>query len=102
MTIFISIPVSGEDIQKQREHADHVKAALSRAGHKPVNPFEIFCGDNPSYKDHLQYGIRALMDCQAVYLCKGWMFSRGCRIEACVAKEFGLQIMKEDQNIKAQ
>lgn len=98
MTVYISIPISGLDIHKQREHADRVKAALSRAGHKPVNPFENYCGENPTYKDHLQYGIRALMDCDAIYLCSGWQFSRGCRIEACVAKEFGLQIMKEDQN----
>lgn len=95
MRIYISIPISGHDESKVREHADIVKASLSRAGHTPVNPFEIYCGKNPNYADYLCHDLRALADCDAIFMCKGWQFSRGCRIERTFAEEFGKQVMYE-------
>lgn len=97
MKVYISLPISGKDIDRQREHADRMKAALSRAGHKPVNPFENYCGDNPTYADYLCYDLRILADCDAIMLCDGWQFSRGCRIERMFAEEFGKHIMYESQ-----
>ena len=98
MKVYISIPISGHDEKKVREHADIVKASLSRAGHTPVNPFDIYVGDSPSYADCLCADLRALADCDAIFLCDGWQFSRGCRIEANFAKEFGKQFMYESQS----
>lgn len=98
MKIYISLPITGHDETEVRQHADLIKAALSRAGHTPVSPFDIFAGKNPSYVDYLCSDLQALAGCDAIMLCDGWQFSRGCRIEACVAKEFGLQIMHERQN----
>lgn len=97
MTIYISLPITGHDEQKQREKADLVKAMLSRTGHKPVSPFDIYTGKNPKYEDYLCCDLRALADCDAIYLCEGWQFSRGCRIEANFAKEFEKQFMFEKQ-----
>lgn len=99
MTIYISLPITGREVQA-RQHADLVKAMLSRAGHKPVNPFEIYAGKKPTYADHLCCDLRALADCDAIFLCKGWQFSRGCRIERTFAEEFGLQIMNENASEK--
>lgn len=93
--IYISIPITGHDEKRVREHADLVKAALSRAGHDPVNPFEIYHGKNPDYADYLCEDLRALAACDAIYLCNGWQFSRGCRIEANFAQEFDKEVMYE-------
>ncbi|MBD5381927.1 DUF4406 domain-containing protein [Clavibacter sp.] len=100
MKIYISLPISNRDINDAREHADLVKSALSRAGHDIVNPFEIYCGKNPSYADYLCADLRALADCDAIFLCKEWQFSRGCRIERTFAEEFGLQVMYEESGEK--
>lgn len=81
MRVYISIPITDKDEQKQREHADLTKAMLSRVGHTPISPFDIYAGKNPKYEDYLCYDLRALADCDAIYLCEGWQFSRGCRIE---------------------
>lgn len=97
MKVYISIPISGRDIAEVREHADLIKASLSRVGHKVINPFEIYAGNNPTYADYLCSDLRALADCDAIFLCKGWQFSRGCRIERNFADEFLLQIMYEEQ-----
>lgn len=95
MKVYISLPISNKDEVEAREHADLTKAMLGRAGHDPVNPFDIYCGKNPSYADYLCSDLRALADCDAIYLCEEWQFSRGCRIEANFANEFGKTIMYE-------
>lgn len=96
MTIYISLPITGRE-SDAHERADLMKAALSRAGHKPVSPFDIYAGENPVYADYLCADLRALSGCDAIMLCDGWQFSKGCRIEANFAKEFGKQIMYERQ-----
>lgn len=83
--IYISIPISHLDEKKVREHADMVKAKLSRDGYKPVNPFEIYAGQNPVYHDYLASDIRALLDCDGAFFCKGWNLSFGCNIEHDIA-----------------
>lgn len=96
MKIYLSIPISGHDEMEVREHADLMKSALSRAGHEVVNPFDIYAGNNPAYADYLCADLRALADCDAIFLCDGWQFSRGCRIERTFAEEFGKQVMYEN------
>lgn len=95
MKIYISIPITGHDEAEVRDHADLIKANLSRAGHQPVSPFDIYAGENPTYADYLCADLRKLADCDAIFLCRGWQFSRGCRIERTFAHEFNLQTMTE-------
>lgn len=69
MKIYISIPISGHDAEKVRARADLIKSRLSREGHTPVSPFDIYVGANPTYADYLSADIRALLDCDAIYMC---------------------------------
>lgn len=96
MKIYLSLPISGRDENEARHHADLMKAALSRAGHDVVNPFDIIPCKNPTYADYLCADLRELADCDAIFMCTGWQFSRGCRIERTFAEEFGLQVMHEN------
>ena len=52
------------------------------------NPPAVFLGRS----------ILKLGECDAVYFCKGWEEARGCRIERIVAKEYGLEIIDEDND----
>lgn len=88
MKIYISIPISGYDIDKVREHADFVKMALSRKGYKPVTPFDIYAGKNPTYEDYICHDLRAMLDCDAIYFCQGWEHSCGCGVEHDTAMRF--------------
>lgn len=99
MKIYISLPITGQE-REAREHADMVKSALSRKGYKPVSPFDIYAGKNPTYADYLCRDLRALADCDAILLCEGWERSRGCRIEADFAREFGKKILYENEDHK--
>lgn len=99
MRIYISLPISGLDEKKQREKADRVKTMLSKMGHQVINPFEIYVGDNASYGQCLGADITALIDhAEAIFLCKGWRESKGCRIEKFVAETMGKKIIYEERD----
>ncbi len=69
-----------------------MKARLSREGHRPVSPFDIYCGRNPSYFDYICYDLLSMTGCDAILFCRGWEQSCGCQIEHDVAmrlKAFG-------------
>lgn len=88
--VYISLPITGLDINKCRERADRIKAALSRKGYNPISPFDIYAGKNPTYEDYICNDLRVLMECDAVYFCRGWEMSCGCNIEHSV-----IQILKK-------
>lgn len=95
MRIYISLPITGQDEKAQREKADKIKMALSRKGYEVVNPFEIYAGENPQYIDHLLADLRALNDCDEIYLCKGWQNSKGCQLEREFAELYRKKLMFE-------
>lgn len=86
LKIYISIPITGKDYKKQREHADDIARSLSRQGWDVVNPFNIYAGKNATYEDHIAFDLRALMDCDAIVMCKGWEHSFGCTLEYSYAQ----------------
>lgn len=98
MNIYISLPISGRE-KEAREKADRVRAMLSKKGLTPVNPFEIYSGERAEYFDHICYDLRALADCEAIYLCEGWEHSKGCITEKHFAETYGKRIYYEVEPI---
>ena len=94
MKIYISLPISGCEAEA-REKADKIKIALSKKGHKVVNPFEVYAGENPQYIDYLLADLRELDKCDAIYLCKGWQQSKGCQLEREFAELYRKHLMFE-------
>lgn len=88
MKIYISLPISDVGIAKAREKADLIKGKLSRKGHIPVSPFDIYAGKNPQYEDNICCDLRAMLDCDGIIFCNGWEQSLGCNIEHDVAKDY--------------
>ena len=92
MRIYISLPISNMDEKQQREKADKIKSTLSKQGHIVVNPFDIIPDkENPDWYDHIGADLRELAKCDAIYLCNGWMDSKGCRIEMNYAISLGIR-----------
>lgn len=87
LRIYISLPITGREREAQ-EHADLVKASLSRQGHTPVSPFEINAGKDATYNDHICHDLHAMLDCDAIYFCEGWQNSCGCLIEHYAAFQY--------------
>lgn len=73
---------------------------LRSAGHKVVNPVDIFksLGNICPVKEYdkiLSADLKALEDCKAIYLLKGWESSNGARAELKKAIELECDIIQE-------
>lgn len=97
MKFYISIPITGYDIETVKEHADYVKMALSRRGYEAISPFDIYAGKNPKYEDYICADIKEMLECDAVYFCQGWEHSCGCGIEHDIAMRFKAYNKKDFQ-----
>ena len=95
-TIYISIPITGHDENKQREKADSIKHMLSRQGWHVISPFDVYVGPEPTYGTYLGADVRIIIDhVDAIFMCKRWQESKGCRVERFVAETYGKEIRFE-------
>ena len=95
MKVYISLPITGKDIEEQKRHAESVAGWLMAAGHTVVVPFDNGLKADASYEDHLREDTKMLLGCDAVCMCKGWHLSCGCTFEHEVAVRCGLTVGTE-------
>lgn len=93
--IYISLPITGHPRGDVLMRAGIVKCRLESLGFEVVNPLEVDAGESPEYFDHIAADLRALADCDAIYMCRGWRESRGCRLEHAFARIYQLQFHYE-------
>lgn len=104
MKIYISIPISGHDIEVQRAKAKKVEEALKARGHEVVNPFDTPYPDEVmSSEEQWRYfmgeDIKRLLACDGVIFCSQWFRSKGCSIEHIVARECKLDRYYDMSNV---
>lgn len=92
MRIYISLPITGRDIDDVGEEAARAEEAIRRAGHTPVSPLALEHRDPEDYPAVMGTDITALLCCDAVMFLPGWKDSRGCRLEHAAARIYGKHI----------
>ena len=97
MTVYISIPITGLDLYTQRTNAAEVAELISSHGHEPVNPFDspeppADLSERERYAYFMGEDIKQLLMCDAILMCAGWPFSKGCRMELSAAYSQRLKI----------
>lgn len=86
MKVYISVPISGHNLDAQRAEAAKTAEMLASLGHEAVNPFDTPEPlDSLTAKERYAYfmgeDIKRLLTCDAIYFCDGWSKSRGCCVE---------------------
>jgi hypothetical protein len=69
--------------------------ALREEGYEVVNPVEINPDPNAEYLECMRADIKALCDCDAIYLLDGWENSEGANAEYQVARMLKLKVYFE-------
>ena len=102
--IYISIPISGHDIEEVKAKAiDIIERLLwdvfelKKGRNRPdiITPFDVCHEPDKPYSYYMGKDIEALLECDAIYLCEGWQNSKGCMAEFEVARIYGKEIMFE-------
>jgi len=109
MKIYISIPMTGKNMDSQRKTALEWSMFFSNKGFMVVSPFILsdslrlkHLSDNlepPTYDEYLKFDLYNLQECTHIFLCNGWTESRGCMAEVDRAIELNLYFITES-NIK--
>lgn len=99
--IYVSIPITGRDLEEVKEELAEVKTKLEQYDVEVVTPLDM-----PDWKPDQTwewYMVRclAMMNrCQAIYMCDGWKQSAGCRLELEYARMHNIKdVLVSDTSI---
>ena len=91
MKVYISLPISGRDMEQVKAEITFTAAVLRSHGHEPISPLEVNAA-NPSapYAELIGNDIRALLQCDAAVFHPDWRKSKGCRLERYACKLYSI------------
>lgn len=95
MKVYISGPISGHNYEERKKDFSRVKAMLEEQGYEVFNPMENGLPQSSSTADHMRADIRALLECDQIYMMRRWNHSAGCQTELLVALSIGLKVAFE-------
>lgn len=94
MRVYISGKITGiEDTAHQLFEAAEIE--LQKQGFKTVNPLKLNHVHDKSWESYMKEDVKALCDCDAIYLLDNWKDSKGAKIERKIAEYLGLIVLTE-------
>ena len=94
--IYIAGQVSGLPYEQAMENFKKAEEFLYSRGDTPVNPTKS-CDVSWSWKKCMQTVIPLLVNCDGIYMLKGWKASHGAKLEHFIALKLGLKIELQKQ-----
>ena len=105
MKIYISLTITGYDLQERNQYAESVKKRLQQIypDGEIITPFDVCADKSLTDEELIGKDIAALLTCDMVYVCNVSSYSKGCRLELYAALIYGIIIAKkEDFDIKVE
>ena len=91
MKTYISGPISGRPNGNVEAFA-HAQKYLERHGHQAVNPTTLDHSHDQSWQSFMRVDLKAMLDCESIYMLFDWSSSHGARTEHALAGLLGLSI----------
>lgn len=98
--IYLSLPISHYGLEGCMAYAHKVEEALSHFFVEVVNPLDNGIEAEADLSVHMRKNIADLLECDAIYMCKNWQLSHGCKLEHDVATSCGLEVKYEENTWK--
>jgi len=94
MKIYISGKITG--IEEQAPSIFNIaERTLQEEGHETVNPMTLNHNHDKSWKSYMKEDVKAMMDCDAIYMISNWKESKGAKIELEIAILMELDVIFE-------
>jgi len=95
MKIYISGAITNNPNAKaQFDKAKQTLLELNK-GYEPISPMDLPHEHDKSWNAFMREDIKALMDCQGIYMIEGWTNSQGAFIEKELAQSLDFKIIYE-------
>lgn len=88
--VYIAGPITGNPVYK--EQFAEAEKLLRLVGYEVINPAK---NTADSYKEYIDIGLKQLMQCDAIFMLKGYELSKGALLELHYARAVGMEILKE-------
>ena len=95
MKVYISGAITNDPNYKKKFR--RAEKLWEKKGVEVVNPAK---NKGENYKEYIETGIFQLMNCNTIYMLKGWEDSKGARLEHRIAEKCGYNIIYEKDNEK--
>lgn len=98
-TVMISQPMNGKTDEEIQYVRNQVKSKLEKLGYEVVNSYFNVEPENKKFPAlwYLGESLKIMANCDCIYFCKGWSSARGCYMEYVAAKQYGLELLFEDE-----
>ena len=93
--IYISGPISGLPLETVYNNFTNVEAQLIEQGYEVVNTLNNGLPTNATWEEHMRADLRLLMECDTIYLLKGYKDSKGAMIEYDLARILDYDIIEQ-------
>lgn len=91
MKIYISGKITGIETEAIELFAN-AERELKEKGFETINPLTLNHEHDKSWHSYMKEDVKALCDCDAIYMLSNWMDSKGAIIEHAIAMYLGLKI----------
>lgn len=91
--IYISGAISKLPYNEAKDMFDKAAIELSSRNFEAINPIDNGLDKDSSWSDHMRADIKALLDCDCIYMLNTWKNSQGARLEHQIAYELGMGII---------
>ena len=87
--VYISGPITG--IKDSENNFNNVANKIFGLGYEDVNPCVLIHDHDLSYESYMKVDLKALLDCDYIYMMEGWENSKGASFELETAKICGIE-----------
>ena len=94
MRVYISMPMIGYGYEDRKGKAATVYMNLLEMGFEPVNPMNNGLDKHSGSEKNKKVNLHNLLNCDAIYLCRGWRKAQECVADRTVAEQCGMMIME--------
>lgn len=92
--VYISSAIAGHDLAERKAAFKAAERELAEMGFAPVNPFDNGVPDEAHWRVHMRADIALLVQCDMIYMLRGWELSKGAKLEHDVATSCGIKVLK--------
>jgi len=91
--IYISGKITGIEDQAAQLF-EQAETDIRNAGFEPVNPMKLNHKHDKSWESYMKADLKALLDCDGIFMLDNWSDSKGALIELDLALKVGVPVYR--------
>ena len=94
---YISGPITGLDPVVYIGRFYKLSREVEKLGFAAINPVELVHDHDQSWASFMRNDIKAMMDCDAICLMRGWHKSAGAKMEYYIAQMLQMRVLLQEE-----